>query len=78
MVNITKDNALKNYRFSTKIVRIVNTLSMTMFAYITYQIIESAKGKVLSMGSWFLPIVIGVSLILPIGIIIYFRKINRR
>lgn len=77
MVNITPNNALKNYRFSTRIVRIVNTLSMIMFSYITFHIINSAKGKVLTLGNWFLPIVIGVSIILPIFIIIYFRKINK-
>ena len=77
MVNITEKNALKNYRFSTRIVRIVNMLSMVMFSYIVFQTITSAKGKVLTIGSWFLPIVIGVSIILPIFIIIYFRKINR-
>ena len=77
MVNITPDNALKNYRFSTRIVRIVNMLSMIMLAYITYHIIVSAKWKALTMSNWFFPIVIGVSIILPILIIIYFRKINR-
>lgn len=77
MVNITEANALKNYRFSTKIVRVFNTLSMILFTYITYHIIESAKGQSLSMGSWYLPIVLGISVILPIWIIIYFRKINK-
>lgn len=77
MINITEDNALKNYRFSTKIVRVVNTLSMILFAYLTHHIIESAKSESISLGTWFLPIVLGISVILPIWIIIYFRKINK-
>lgn len=77
MINITEDNALKNYRFSTRIVRIVGTLSMVLLAYITYQILEGVKDEVFSLGSMFIPIVIGISVLLPISIIIYFRRINK-
>jgi len=77
MVNITEENALKNYRFSTRIVRIVNMLSMIMLAYLTYQIVEGAKSNAFSLGTYFLPIVIGASVLLPLFIIIYFRKINK-
>src|SRR5690606_34233705 len=34
MVNITEENALKNYRFSTRIVRGVNLFTVVLFAYI--------------------------------------------
>ena len=77
MVNITEENALKNYRFSTRILRIVNMLSMIMLAYLTYQIVQSAKSSTFSLGTYFLPIVIGTSILLPIIIIIYYRKINK-
>jgi len=77
MINITEDNALKNYRFSTRIVRIVNTLCIIMFTYLTYQIVESAKRSSSSLGTWFLPVVIGTSILLPIFIFIYFKKINK-
>lgn len=77
MVNITEENALKNYRFSTRIVRIVNLLTIVLFTYITYHIIQSAKGAQIELGSWFLPIVIGCSVILPIGILIYMKKQNK-
>jgi uncharacterized membrane protein len=77
MVNITEENALKNYRFSTRIVRIVNLLTIVLFTYITYHIIQSAKGTQIELGSLFLPIVIGCSVILPIGILIYMKKLNK-
>jgi len=77
MVNITENNALKNYRFSTRIVRIFSTLIMVLLAYITFQIVEGAKNQTFLLGSSFLPIVISVSILLPISIIIYFRKINK-
>ncbi|MEZ4797452.1 MAG: DUF1648 domain-containing protein [Flavobacteriaceae bacterium] len=77
MVNITEENALKNYRFSTRIVRIVNFFCVVLMAYITYMIIESALGIKLKMGSWFIPVIIGTSVIFPIILIIYMKKMNK-
>ena len=77
MVNITEDNALKNYRFSTRILRVVNFFVVLLFSYIVYTIIASAKGSTLSLGDWFLPTIIGVSILLPIGLILYQRKLNK-
>jgi len=77
MVNITEENALKNYKFSTRIVRIVNFLCVLLMTYITYMIVESAFGKQFNLGTWFVPIVIGVSIILPIIIFVYMRKLNK-
>ena len=76
-VHITEENALKNYRFSTRIVRIVNLFCMGIFTYISYQIIESTKGQSFLIGTWFLPAVITTCVLLPIFILIYFRKINK-
>jgi uncharacterized membrane protein len=77
MVNITEENALKNYRFSTRLLRVVNFLCVLLMAYITYMIIESALGAKLKMGSWFFPVVICTSIILPIILIIYIKKMNK-
>lgn len=77
MVNITEENALKNYRFSTKIVRVVNMLTIALFSYITFQIIESAKGKDFSLGSWFIAIILGTSVLLSIIIFIQYQKLNK-
>ena len=77
MVNITEENALKNYRFSNRIVRVVNFFSMALFAYIQYKLISGSKGETAELGSWFLSIVIGFSILLPLGIFIYFRTINK-
>jgi len=77
MVNITEENALKNYRFSTRLLRVVNFLCVLLMAYITYMIIESALGTKLKMGSWFIPLVISTSIILPIILIIYMKKMNK-
>jgi uncharacterized membrane protein len=77
MVNITKENALKNYRFSTRILRVTNTLTVIMFAYILYYIIQNAKDNDMQFSPWFIPVVIGVSLFLPIVIFWYYRKTNK-
>lgn len=70
-VSITKDNALKNYRFSTRILRIVNLLDLLLFSYIVSSIMTVNKENMLQLGNWFLPIVFGGSVIFIIAIIIY-------
>ncbi|MEM6378652.1 MAG: DUF1648 domain-containing protein [Bacteroidota bacterium] len=77
MTDITEENALKHYRFSTRILRVVNLFCVLLFAYITYHIVESAKAISLSLGGAFIGIVIGMSLLLPVVIIIYQKRINK-
>lgn len=77
MVNITQENALKNYRFSTRILRITNFLSVLLLAYISYIIVESAFGGEFNLGAWFVPVVVGSSIVLPIILVIYIRKMNK-
>lgn len=77
MVNITEDNALQNYRFSTRIVRFVNLFVMITFGVISYSIVETSKGHNNAIDNWFFPIVIGISIVLPIVIFFYQKKINK-
>lgn len=76
-VNITPENALKNYRFSTRFLRTVNVLMCLLFAYITYHIVESATPSETGIGSFFLPVIIGISVLLPVFGLYYQNKINR-
>lgn len=78
MVNITEENALRNYRFSTRILRIVNFLCTFMFAYIVYQMINSAKTGTSQIGMGFLITVVVASIILPIVLIVYQSKMNKK
>lgn len=80
MVNITEENALKNYRFSTRIVRFTNLFIAILFSFIQYQIIESAHTESYeeSLGSWFAPTIIGISILTPIILLIYNHKINKK
>ncbi|MEM5565553.1 DUF1648 domain-containing protein [Psychroserpens sp. AS72] len=77
MVNITEENALKNYRFSTRIIRFTNLFVAIIFACIQYMMVEQGKGNTTEFGSWFLYSIIGISVILPIFLFIYQRKINK-
>lgn len=54
-VNITPENALKQYTNSTRLVRVINTVVLLIFAIIVFEIIQTASGKSFSLGIWFLP-----------------------
>jgi uncharacterized membrane protein len=76
MVNITEENALKNYRFSNRVLRFVNLFCVALMAYITFIIVKSSEGQEFAIGQWFLPVIIGSSVVLPIVLFIYMRKLN--
>lgn len=77
MVNITEENAIKNYRLSTRIVRFTNLFIMLLFGIITYSIVESAHGNISKLYSWLLPVIIGFSIVFPITFLIYQKRINK-
>lgn len=77
MVNITIENAYKNYKFSTRILRIVNLFTVSLMMYVAYFIVESAKEVQITMSNLLLPIIIGFSILLPVIIFIYQRKLNK-
>jgi hypothetical protein len=75
-VKITEENALKNYRFSTRVLRVVNFLNLLLLAYILKTMIYPSEEKNIEIGSWFLPVVIIGSLVLIIYIFVKANKIN--
>ena len=76
-IRILLENALRNYRLSTRIVRFTNLFTMLIFALIVYNVIESAKGMTTDFGSWFIYTIVGLSIIAPVGMIYYSKKINK-
>lgn len=77
-VAITEENALKNYRFSSRILRIVNFFDLLLFAYIIKKTVTFNDKEIIQPDSWFLPIVLGSSSIFLIAIFIYTKKINSK
>ncbi|MDG5493119.1 DUF1648 domain-containing protein [Psychroserpens sp. SPM9] len=78
MVPITEDNALKNYRFSTRVLRFTNLFVAIIFSVIQYIMVEKGRGNPIRLGGWFLPVVIGFSILLPIFIFVYNKKLNAK
>jgi len=74
MINITESNAFKNYKFSTRTLRMVNFSCVLLFTYIVYVEIQFSKGFINSLGAWFLPLILTLSLILVIVLIIFQKK----
>lgn len=79
MVNITEENALINYRISTRLLRFINMFCMIMFAAIVYDIIGISKGSVPKLlNSWFLTGTIVIPIIAAVVAIRYQNKINEQ
>ncbi len=78
MVNITEENALKNYRFSSRILRFTSLSIAVLFASIQFVIIQMGKGQDINLGPWFLPIVVIISILFPISIFTYQYKMNKK
>lgn len=76
-VNITKENAYKNYQLSTRFLRIVNVLLCILFGYISFSMVNSAITPEQGIGSYVLPVIISVSVLVPVLGLYYQRKINK-
>ena len=50
---VTEENAERLYKNATKLVRILNTLTISIFAYITYVTIQTGLGKQSGLGNYF-------------------------
>ncbi len=63
---ITADNARRQYRNATRLVRMLNTVIVSLFAYIQFVIIQTALGETSGLGAWFLPVFL-LMVFAPIG-----------
>jgi uncharacterized membrane protein len=78
MANITEENALKNYRFSTRVVRFTNLFVVVIFVLLQYMMVQSARGITFSFGNWFTPIILVISFMIPIVLILYQSQMNKQ
>jgi uncharacterized membrane protein len=67
---ITKENAEKQYRIATKLIRTLNMVTVASFFYIGYGTIQTSLNKDDGLGTFFLPIFI-LAILGIIGIYIY-------
>ena len=70
LIEITSENAERQYIIATKLVRFLNTIIACVFCYITYATIQTALGQQSGLGSYFAPIFI-VLILGTIGIYVY-------
>lgn len=70
-VEITEENAERQYRNGTRLIRAINLIIVASFCFIEWRIIDSASEVQGSLGPYFLPIFVG----LIFGVIVlYFWK----
>ena len=74
MVNITEENAKKQYKFSSRFLRIVNFFCVILLSYIVYIFLKGAKGDESNIGILFWVLVITISIVLPVFALIYQQK----
>lgn len=70
-VKITQVNALKQYSFATRMIRYLKFIIVLIFSSIAYITILNNKNSDISIGIWFLPIIL-VSVFAPL--IYYIKK----
>ncbi len=75
-VEITPENAVPQYRLATRLIRILKTVILVIFSFISYQTIRTATGAAAGLGKAFLP----VFLLLTFGVIIIYivNSLNNR
>ncbi len=54
-VKITEENAKKQYRLATRLLRTIKLVIVSMFAFITYASMKTAQGEFAGIGAYFLP-----------------------
>jgi uncharacterized membrane protein len=69
-VNITLENAEKQYLNATRTVRYLKSIIVITFLIIEYQTIQTVTGKSEGLGVWFFPVTMGLILIPTIVFVI--------
>ena len=57
---ITKENALQNYTNATRMIRFLKLIIVIVFGLIVFKIIDNVKGNADGLGTWFLPLILGL------------------
>ena len=58
-VKITEENALKQYTYATRMIRMLKLIIILMFSVIVFYTYRSATGSSTGLGYWFIPIFLG-------------------
>ncbi len=58
-VKITEQNAADQYRIGVRLMGVLSAIITVAFAYITYGVIQAAKGIATGLNTYFLPVLLG-------------------
>jgi uncharacterized membrane protein len=72
---VTLDNAESQYRFATRILRLVRAMSAGIFLGIVVLVRLTTSGKADGLGVWFLPVAVGLLLLL--GAAVFVRSLRK-
>jgi uncharacterized membrane protein len=61
--NITQDSALRQYTNATRLVRYLKLAIVFIFGLIVFKTIQNANGEADGLGIWFLPLILGMTVI---------------
>lgn len=79
LVKITPENAAKQYRLGTRIVRFANVFVMGIFYYTSYKIVNiSLHQTTPTLDKWFVPLVLGIAILGTISIYIISLLKNKK
>ena len=75
-VKITTENAEVQYRLATRLLRVLKTVILILFSFISWMTVRAAAGSALGLGKMFLP----VFFILTFGVVIIYlvQSMNNR
>jgi uncharacterized membrane protein len=75
-VEITEENAEKQYRNAVRLIRTLKTIILLVFTFLSFKTIETATGKAQGLGKAFLP----VFLLITFGVVIFYivKSVNSR
>ena len=69
-VEIIAENAERQYRNAILLMRVIKTLIVIMFGYLTYATIQTGLGKMHGLGIWFAPVFL-VVILGAVGFFVY-------
>jgi len=74
---VTTENALKQYSNATRLIRYLKVILVVIFELIAYQTIRYAVGQTEGLGTWFLPISMGLIFVPLVYFVIKSFKTNQ-
>lgn len=77
LVDITEENALRNYTLATRLLRVMKVIITIIFFLITFMTVRNAYGSSNGVGTWLLPTILAIIVIPSIYFLVQLSKDKR-